>query len=216
MGIVNNKQQVAGAKPLASELNEVYDQLALANVDAINTDREWAGREHLDQTSRLNDFEYFSYVSPTTFSTTSFTEVQMMPGGTRIRVQPNYTPTNDFILRVQCDGTIDRPEQTVFGASTANPLDDLYQFIIKVTTNTGTENIAYANYSFSKLAYATTAGAPAAFPREIWYRNFNISAIKAYPAGTTIQEVAIWCKVGNTGNTLNIGYAKVFTHIMEN
>ncbi len=216
MGIVNNRQTVEGDTPTASDLNQVYDELQSSTVEAINTDRQWAGREHLDQTSRLNDFEYFSYVSPTTFSTTSTVETQMMPGGTRIRVLPNYTPTNDFILRVQCDGTVNEPEQTVYGASTSDPIKDLYQFIIKVTTNTGTENIAYANYSFSKLAYATTDGAPAAFPREIWYRNFNISAIKAYPAGTEIQEVAIWCKVGDGANTLNTGYAKVFTHIMEN
>lgn len=215
MAIIGNKIFTDGDIPNAAQLNLVYDNLQAGTVNADNTDRQWANREHLDLTAKLNRLDFFNYTSVTTFSTSSTTEVIMEPGGTKIRVQPNYTPSNDFVLRVQCDGTVTEPIQTVLGASTSNALDDLYQFIIQVESSIGTENIAYANYSFGKLAYATTDGAPAAWPDPLWYRNWNVSAIKAYPAGTQIIRINVFVKVGNGANTLVTGFAKVFTQIME-
>jgi hypothetical protein len=214
--IFNTPTFVPGSSPNATELNAPYNNLASTNLDGDNTDKQWATRDHLNPLQPVNNLKYFSYVGATVFTTTSTTEVLLAPGGTAIRVSPNYTSANDFVLRIQANGTVNEPLQTVFGASTSDPVDDLYQFIIKVTTNTGSSNIAYANYSFSKLAYATTAGAPAIWPDPLWYRNWNISAIKSYPAGTQIQKVEIFVKVGDAGNTLSVGYSNIMSHIMEN
>lgn len=214
--ILNTQTFLAGSAPTAAELNAPYDSLTTTNLDGQNTDKQWATKDHLNPSTQINRLKYFSYVGATVFTTTSTTEVLLAPGGTPIRVSPAYTSTNDFVLRIQANGTVDEPIQTVLGASTSDPVDDLYQFIIKVTTNTGSSNIAYANYSFGKLAYATTDGAPVIWPDPLWYRNWNISAIKSYPAGTEIQKVEIFVKVGDAGNTLSVGYSNIMSHIMEN
>ena len=223
MSIIKNKHFPEGAVPNAADLNAVYDTLATDSVQAINTAKKWATRDHLNPAAtKLNHIWWDDYPEGgTIFSTNSATLVTITNDpGQPTEVLPNYTAQNVILLRVLATGNVTDNIITTFGdGGGGQTYFDLYQFVIKVTYNTvSTTEMCYGNYSFTNLAGVRITNPPAVnfLNKPINWRNFSIGGIRTFPAGTVINKVELQCKVGNTGNTLKIGRNNLSVIIAEN
>ena len=223
MAIIKNKHFEEGVAPLAADLNAVYDTLATDSVQAINTAKKWAIRDHLNPAAtKLNHIWWDDYPEGgTIFSTNSATLVTITNDpGQPTEVLPNYTAQNVILLRVLATGNVTDNIIATFGdGGGGQSYFDLYQFSIKVTYNTTlTTEMCYGNYSFTSLAGVRITNPPAVnfLNKPINWRNFSIGGIRTFPAGTVINKVELQCKVGNTGNTLKIGRNNLSVIIAEN
>ena len=218
MSKITRKYITAGDTADAAFLNAPYDALATDTVDGYNTADKWANRDYINEIGPDINKLYHDYNNGATpFSTSSTTLTQVVNGADVREINPNYTCANDVILRVWADGTTGIPTWENRDFSGGSPWQNLWQVAISVTYNTTFKRtIEYGNWSFSPWAMACTAGAPAAAPDTINYRNFALSGITLFNPGDVINKIELLAKVGDAGNTLVIGRNNLFAVIVEN
>jgi hypothetical protein len=218
MSTVNGKPFSGGDTPAASELNQPYDDVASSVVDGVNTGKEWVTRGHLNDSGTVFSKTFYDYYDGTTVFTTSSTSPVIIDntGANPRTINTNYTAENDVLVRVQADGIVGELTcETPFSTATSN----LYQFDVLITYNTSsTMRICYGNYTFKSYALNPTAPTTA-LSAKIWpmyWRNWAITGIATFPAGTVINSVSLRCKVGDAANVLNVERNNLFVLIAEN
>ena len=154
---------------------------------------------------------------PVAFTTSSTTLTTISNGGDLREVNPNYTCQNDVVVRLCANGLTGIPRVEVKDFTGGNPQYNQYQIAFKITYNgASTKIISYGNYSWFAYAAACDFGAPAASPKSINYRNFGLSILEPFPAGTIINKVELQAKVGDAANELTILRNNLFVVIAEN
>lgn len=218
MGKIIKKMFVAGDTADAALLNDPYDSLATEFIEADNTSKKWANRDFINEGGgRLNNLYHDYNNGFVPFSTNSTTLVTISNGGDLREVNPNYTCQNDVVVRLCANGLTGIPLLEALDYTGGNPQNNQYQIAFKITYDTtSTKIISYGNYSWTAYAAACDNGFPSATAKPINYRNFGLSILEPFPAGTIINKVELQAKVGNAANTLNILRNNLFVVIAEN
>lgn len=225
MSKVGNQYFDAGQTPSATELNAVYDSVAVDSVEDVNLDTEWAQRKHFspsDSIVRLYTFDYDGTVD-FTVSSTSWTTIENI-GGTPSKVLPNTSTHSNVVVRVHASGLI--AEGSLDGddgdGTSAQINRNTYAFRLYMSLNGSgtptTVDMANCTYSFTqKAAITTVEGAfDSGMTEVIQYRSFSFSGLYTLAPNNVIDSIELQACVGHTGNTINIQHNHIQAIVVEN
>ena len=227
MGQIGNLYFEGGDKPTATELNEVYDNVAADDLQAFNLRSDFANRSFLDTgatTDRINIVGSYNYNDATqyTLASTSFTTLN--PGGSNpAEISVGYTCRAQCIIRVHASGLMGEHTYTNKGVDYATMNKAMYGFKVIVERDSGANpdiRVASCCYSINRTTYNPTTAGVGGFPGEsdspINWTSFSMSGIAILPEGTVVDKVILQGAIGDTGNVVKVDHHHLQYIIVEN
>lgn len=222
MGRIGNQYFDAGQAPSATELNTVYDSVAVDSVEDVNLDTEWAQRKHFSPSDSIVRLYTFDYDGDADFAvnSTSWTTIENV-ASTPSKVLPNTSTHSNVVVRVHASGLI--AEGTLDGNSDGDGTypqieRNTYAFRLYMSLNGSgtptTVDVANCTYSFTPKAALTNE--PVSTNFVMYNRSFSFSGLYTLAPNNVIDSIELQACVGHSGNVINIQHNHIQVILVEN
>lgn len=221
MPIVNTNYFQEDAVPTAAQLNQPYDQLAIAStgIEPINTAPNWVTRKHMSQSATVCNDIYAKIDNASTSFTTSSTTYVTINNSSLTEVILNYQPEQYEILRANASGLVTNIDVNVNfnnqlpAADQGKPNYYAFQLLLEYNDGGPTQQLTLGEwgYSFTNLSggryHTSTGGSSVRTGTPIAFQTFQFSTLHRYDgvAGVrTYEKLILQCKVYDASNVLAI------------